>query len=133
MTQNRPSRGRFSLALVSALFAVGAPAVAAAQASPNAGARAWLACRSCHTLKAGEPNKIGPNLAGIAGARAATRPGFTYSPALKESRLVWTDANLDSWLALPGKLVPGSRMAFAGIKDPASRAALIAYIKTEAR
>jgi cytochrome c len=56
--------------------------------------------------------------------------GFNYSPALKASKIIWTDANLDKWIANPTKLVPGSRMPYAGLADAAKRKELVAYLKT---
>ena len=106
-----------------------------ATAAPDnlAGSRAWLQCRACHSLKAGEPNKVGPNLNGIMGARAATRPGFSYSGPLAASAIVWTEASLDVWITNPAHKVPGTRMAYAGLADPVKRQALIAYLKAESR
>lgn len=105
-----------------------------AQAAPtDPGARLWLQCRACHSLKAGEPHKIGPNLHGIMGARAGSRPGFRYSDPMKASEIVWTDAALDAWLTKPMIMVKGTKMSFAGMPSAAGRKDLIAYIKREAR
>jgi cytochrome c len=91
----------------------------------------YIQCRACHELKAGQPNKVGPNLHGIMGARAAQVPGFTYSAALKSSNLSWDRPTFDRWLERPSGLVPGNAMAFAGIANPKDRAALITYIEIE--
>jgi len=115
------------------------PSTAQAQAkNQNAGvdlgARAFIQCRSCHNLKPHEPDEVGPNLAGFLGTRIAThRPNFKYSEAAKASPLVWTDANLDRWLEDPSATVPGTNMAFVGIKKAETRAALIEYLKRETR
>ncbi len=88
-----------------------------------------LQCRSCHNFKAGEPHKIGPNLNGIIGAAAAGRTGFAgYSDALKGAGLVWDEATLGRYLAGPSKLVPGTKMLFAGIAKPEDRAAVIGWL-----
>jgi cytochrome c len=90
-----------------------------------------LQCRSCHSFKAGEAHKIGPNLNGIIGAASASRAGFQgYSDGLKAAKLKWDDATLDAYLTAPSKLVPGNKMAFAGIPKAEDRAALIAWLKT---
>lgn len=94
------------------------------------GARLFLQCRACHTVGAGEPGGVGPNLYGAYGAAAAARPGYAYSPALSGSGLTWSADNLDAWLRQPGSLVPGTRMAFAGVKSDKARADLIAYLAT---
>jgi cytochrome c len=110
--------------------ALAAPAASAAEAGdPAAGQRAFIQCAACHSTAEGAPNKVGPNLHGIFGAKAATRPGYTYSPALQASGVTWTDATLDAWLTRPSALVPGTKMVFAGIPDAGHRADLIAYLK----
>jgi cytochrome c len=96
----------------------------------TAGARQFIKCKACHTATQGGANSLGPNLFGISGARAATRPGFAYSPALKKAKITWTADQLDAYIARPNSLVPGSRMVFPGIADAAARRDLIAYLAT---
>lgn len=103
-----------------------APAVSQAPAAPPA----FAACRACHTVQKGGRNGIGPNLHGVVGRVAAATPGFNYSPALKASKLRWDDKALNEYLAAPSKKVPGSRMPVM-TPDPAKRAAIIAYLKSE--
>lgn len=91
----------------------------------------YIQCRACHDLQPSPVEKVGPNLAGIMGRRAAEVPDFAYSPALKGAKLVWDRATLDRWLEKPSTLAPGNTMAFAGIANPADRAALIRYIEIE--
>jgi cytochrome c len=96
------------------------------------GARAFLQCRSCHTLKRGQADMVGPNLFGFFGTRVAThRPSFSYSAAARTSDVVWSDSNVDKWLEDPAAAIPGTSMAFAGIKRADTRAALIAYLKRQ--
>ena len=75
-------------------------------------------------------NTVGPNLWGIAGARAATRPGYTYSAALKASGIVWTPGQIDAFIARPSAKAPGTKMTFAGMPNPVARRDLIAYLAT---
>ena len=104
-----------------------------AQTDKQRAQRLFLRCQACHSIAAGEPDKIGPNLNGVVGRKAALKPGYTYSPALVKANLTWDQATLDAWLTRPAKLVPGTKMVFEGIAQPDERAALIAYLKTYRR
>ena len=73
---------------------------------------------------------MGPNLFGIVGRKAASEPNFYYSQALKGSGITWTPDKLDAWIKSPPALVPGNRMAFAGIADAGQRADIVAYLAT---
>jgi cytochrome c2 len=87
-------------------------------------------CAICHTLEAGK-NKIGPSLAGVVGRKAGSVPGFAYSAANKNSGDVWDAQTLDTYLADPRKFMPGTKMVFAGLKNPEDRKALIEYLKEQ--
>jgi cytochrome c len=89
-------------------------------------------CKACHSIDKDGEDQLGPNLWGIAGRKAASRADFPYSAALRNSGIVWTDANLDQWLTSPSKFVPGSKMAYPGNPNAADRAALISYLKSHA-
>jgi cytochrome c len=99
-----------------------------AAADPDAKPPACAQCATCHAVVAGAPHGVGPNLHGIAGRTAGTLAGFAYSPAMKSSGLVWDAATLDSYLEDPRAHVPGTKMAFAGIKDAARRKALVDWL-----
>lgn len=104
---------------------------AAAEAQMKRGKLLYMQCQACHQLKSGAPAVLGPNLAGLIGRKAASQPGFAYSPALKQANLTWDAATLDKWLQRPGALVPGNTMAFAGIARAEDRAALIAWLTVQ--
>jgi cytochrome c len=85
-------------------------------------------CAICHTLEAGK-NKIGPSLAGVVDRKAGDIPGFAYSEANKKSGDTWDEQTLDTYLTDPKKFMPGTKMVFAGVKNPEDRKALIEYLK----
>lgn len=90
---------------------------------------AFAQCAGCHSTEPGK-NLFGPSLAGISGRRAASLPGYAYSPALKKSGITWNAKSLDRWLTAPQKAVPGTRMPLGGVQDPATRKALVDYLLT---
>lgn len=119
------------LKLIVPLLALAAMAAPAQAQDAAAGKRAFLKCAACHAIKAGAPNKIGPNLWGVVGRKAGSVKDFRYSAAMKTkgSAIQWDAASLDKWLTRPSAVIPGTSMAFGGISNPAERAALIAYLK----
>ncbi len=101
-------------------------------ADARAGARRFGQCAACHSIAAGGADRNGPNLHGVFGAAIAqNRPRFGYTDALQAQRGVWDERRLDVWLADPRAAVPGTSMAFAGVRDPLARADLIAYLATQ--
>lgn len=86
-------------------------------------------CGTCHAVEAGK-NGIGPSLFGVVGRAAAAVPGYNYSPAMKSSALVWSEENLDRFIADPRAVIPGTKMAYAGNKDAAKRREIIDYLAT---
>ena len=89
---------------------------------------AFNKCAACHTLTAGR-HGIGPSLAGTYGGPAASAANYRYSAELQASGLVWDAATLDAFLENPRALVPGTKMVFSGLRDPAERAQVIAYME----
>ena len=85
-------------------------------------------CSTCHTLAEGAPNMTGPNLHGVFGRKAGAVAGFSYSDPLKATGWTWDAARVDSWIADPKVAVPGTKMTFAGLKDPKDRIDVIAYL-----
>jgi cytochrome c len=97
-----------------------------ARGDPARGAQLYEArCGGCHSVDA---HRVGPLHRGVFGRRVGTATGFGYTPALKASRLVWSEATLDAWLADPERLIPGQGMAYR-VEQPEDRADLIAYLR----
>ena len=114
-------------ALVLILFASLAP-VATRAADAAAGEAQFNKCKICHSINAGGPAIVGPNLHGVFGRKAGTLDNFAYSEAMKESGIVWDDETMAKYLRNPKEVVPGGKMAFPGIKDEAQLADLLAYL-----
>ena len=101
-----------------------------ASADPNAGKAKTQLCASCHDFSQGGPNRVGPNLWGVAGRPVASHAGFAYSSAMKAHGGTWSYDKLFEFLASPGRDVPGTKMTFAGLRRPEDRAAVIRYLAT---
>ena len=109
------------------------PALASAQdGSAEAGADVFKKCRACHDVGPSAKNKVGPLLNGIIGRKAGTIEGFSYSEANKKAGaggLEWTEQIMFDYLEKPLSYMPGTKMAFAGLKDPQDRKDVVAYLK----
>jgi cytochrome c len=115
---------KFPLMLAALLSASAASAVAA----PSGQAVFEQRCSVCHSLQPA-PGKMGPPLAGVAGRKAGTAPGYAYSNAMKTSNITWTPDQLDAFIKAPGKTVPGTKMLL-GAPDAEQRAAVIQYLSS---
>lgn len=112
--------------------------VMALDGNVDAGKKVFAKCAVCHGI--GDAKKpIGPTLNGVIGRTAGTQPDFLakkgagYSKAMiaaGEGGLVWTEEELASWVADPKKKIPGTKMAFPGLKKEQEIADVIAYVKT---
>jgi cytochrome c len=105
-----------------------APAAAPIALTAAMGEAVFRRCTACHTIDKGGRNGVGPNLHGLVGRAVAAAPNFGYSPAMRAKGGVWDEATLDAYLKAPAQVVPGGRMAFAGIAEDAERKALILYL-----
>ena len=101
-----------------------------ASANADNGKKVAAKCIACHTMEKGGANKIGPNLYGILGHQVAAQQGFSYSNAMKAKGGVWDYEHLNEFVAAPTKIVPGTKMTFAGLDKVKERADLIAYLRT---
>lgn len=113
-----------------------APAAGTATAVPGdaeKGEKVFTQCKACHEAEKGV-NKVGPTLKGVIGRNVASVPDYKYSTAFQEfakANPVWTDELFLVYIENPKKDVPGTKMAFAGLKKPEDRANLLAYLKTK--
>ena len=112
--------------LLGALLVGAVSTIARADGDPAKGEDIYKRCQGCHSI---ERNRIGPMHKGLFGRTAGTVPGFTYSDAMKNSGIVWSEQTLDQFLQGPRKMVPGTKMTYAGVPDAQERADLIAYLK----
>ena len=119
--------------LAAASTVLGAPGpVTAQEGKAEDGAEVFKKCRACHDVGPESKNKVGPVLNDIVGRKAGTIEGFTYSEANKAAGgkgLTWTEDVLLKYLENPLTFMPGTKMAFAGLKDEQDRKDLIAFLK----
>lgn len=119
-------------ALVLAGVAMARPAAAAPEqdGALRRGEQVYARCAACHAI---EGNRTGPQHCGLFGRRAGAAPGFTYSQAMRDSKIVWDARSLDVFLQDPTRVVPGTAMGYAGVKDPQERSDLIAWLSQATR
>jgi len=106
------------------------PLLAAATAESGR-ALANRLCASCHSFAEGGRAGVGPNLWGIVNKLHAQSAGFNYSAANRAlADKPWDYEALNAFIAAPNRAMPGTRMAFAGINNPAHRADVILYLRS---
>lgn len=113
--------------VAAAALALSAGAAESAGADSARGEELYSRCVACHALNY---DRVGPRHCGLIGRKAGSVPGFGYSSAMKDSKLVWNEKTLDRFLADPVKTVPGTTMTYVGVPDAKERADLIAYLAT---
>jgi cytochrome c len=104
-----------------------------ASADVAKGEKISKACAACHTFPKGAPAGVGPNLWGVVGGPKDHMPGYAYSGALLEvGGKSWTYEELNKFLYKPKAYAAGTKMSYAGLKKDEDRAALIAWLRTQA-
>ena len=117
----------YSPVLVAAALALSSAAAKAQDLA--AGEQSFKKCLPCHAVGEGAANKVGPQLNGLDGRKAGTTPDYSYSDANKNSGLVWSEAVFREYIKNPMGQMPGTKMAFPGIKNETEIGNLWAYLK----
>lgn len=92
----------------------------------------WFLCAACHQINNGSSHSVGPDLFHIFGNTAGTNATFPiYSPALKDSGIVWSAETMDPWLENPRNVIASTTMIFPGMTKAEDRRDLIAYLWTQ--
>lgn len=115
-------------ALVMAAIVAAAAAGTAAAQDVEAGKKSFNKCLVCHSIGPNARNKIGPELNGLDGRPSASVANFNYSDADKKSGIVWNETTFKKYIVDPRAMIPGTKMAFSGIKNAQEVNDLWAYI-----
>lgn len=107
--------------------ALAALPLAPASAAPLPRPAQFAICSACHVTEAGKAPGIGPNLWQVGGRKAGST-GFAYSAAMKGAGITWNKDTLTKFVSGPQAVVPGTKMAFGGLKDPKAADAVVAYL-----
>ena len=101
-----------------------------ASTSANDGAKIFKKCAACHSIAEGGANKIGPALWGVIGRKAGAVSDYKYSKAMAAHGKAWSFDEMNGFLIKPKDWIKGTKMSFAGLKNPKERAAVILYMNT---
>jgi cytochrome c len=93
-----------------------------------AGEKVFVVCKACHQVGDNAKNAVGPVLNGLFGRKSGSVEGYNYSDANKKSGIAWDEATFSEYIKDPKAKIPGTKMAFAGIKDEQKIKDLIAYL-----
>jgi cytochrome c len=93
-----------------------------------AGETSFKKCMACHSIGDGAKNKVGPELNGLDGRHSGSAPGYSYSDANKNSGITWSKDQFLEYIKDPKAKIPGTKMAFAGIKNEKEAGDLWAYV-----
>ena len=94
-----------------------------------AGEQSFRKCGPCHSVGEDARNKVGPVLNGLDGRKSGTVADYSYSEANKAAGITWSEDTFKDYIQNPMTKVPGTKMAFAGIKNETEIANLWAYLK----
>jgi cytochrome c len=97
--------------------------------SAESGERVFAQCRACHQVGESARNLVGPILNGLFGRKTGSVEGYSYTEANKNANITWDEATFREYIIDPKGKIPGTKMAFAGVKNPQQVTDLIAYLK----
>jgi cytochrome c len=112
------------------VFASLATASSALAQDAAAGKTSFNKCMICHSIGEGAKNKVGPELNGLDGRKSGTAPDYNYSDANKGSGITWNKDQFLEYIKDPKAKIPGTKMAFAGIKNETEAQNIWAYISS---
>jgi len=118
---------KLTLSVLAAFMSMAGVSGALAQ-DVAAGETSFKKCLACHSIGEGAKNKVGPVLNGLDGRHSGSVEGFSYSDANKNSGITWNKDQFLDYIKDPKAKIPGTKMAFAGIKNEKEAQDLWAYI-----
>jgi cytochrome c len=118
---------KLTLSVLAAFMSMAGVSSALAQ-DVAAGETSFKKCLACHSIGEGAKNKVGPVLNGLDGRHSGSVEGFSYSDANKNSGITWNKDQFLDYIKDPKAKIPGTKMAFAGIKNEKEAQDLWAYI-----
>lgn len=94
-----------------------------------AGEKVFVQCKACHQIGPTAKNGVGPELNGLFGRKAGSVEGYSYSAANKNSGITWDEATFREYIKNPKAKIPGTKMAFPGLKNPKQIDDVVAFLK----
>jgi len=123
------NRKFFLLLAINLVFLANAAFAGKDSCDAKSSKKAFAKCAACHSINEGGATLLGPNLHGIINRYSGEIEGFPYSPAMMAYQKKWTEKELDKFLQDPMKVVPGTMMAFGGLRKERDRQAVLCYLR----
>ena len=114
--------------LMASLMLAALPHPAQAVGNPAAGEKVFQKCRACHQIGETARNAVGPKLNGLFGRPAGSIEGYSYSPANKNSGIVWDESTFREYIKAPQVKIPSTKMVFPGLKSDQEIDDIVAFL-----